>query len=172
MLIPEVIPLMILPNATLFLDAFLLLHIFKPIYRRMLLDVLDSNRIFGEALRQSFAGMESPTPIAGVEMVGVCIDAKDGTSNLFLMGMACVECLGAEKYRPYRLEGVRVMESSGEDSPEIESLRDRLIDLIEKGWNLGPKGCRRGRFPLRCSTKSRPCRIRAWLIPCRKFALI
>ena len=42
-------------------------------------------------------------PIVGVEMVGVCIDAKDGTSNLLLMGMACVECLGAEKYRPYRL---------------------------------------------------------------------
>ena len=53
------------------------------------------------------------------------------------MGMACVECLGAEKYRPYRLERVRVMESSGEDSPEIESLRDRLMDLIEKRLELG-----------------------------------
>ena len=88
------------------------------------------------------------------------------------MGMARVECLGAEKYRPYRLERVRVMESSGEDSPEIESLRDRLMDLIEKRLELGPKGCRLGRFPLRCSTKSRPCLIRAWLIPCRKLALI
>ena len=29
------------------------------------------------------------------------------------------------------------MESSGEDSPEIESLRDRLIDLIEKRLELG-----------------------------------
>ena len=79
-------------------------------------------------------------PIVGVGMVGVCIDAKDGTSNLFLMGMACVECLGAEKYRPYCLERVRVMESSGDDSPEIESLRDRLMDLIEKRLELGTEG--------------------------------
>ena len=77
--IPEVIPLMILPNATLFPDALLPLHIFKPRYGRMLSDVLDSHRIFGVALRQSVAGMESPTPIVGVGMVGVCIDSKDGT---------------------------------------------------------------------------------------------
>ena len=69
-------------------------------------------------------------PIVGVGMVRVCIDAKDDTSNLLLMGMARVECLGAEKYRPYRLERVRVMESSGEDSPEIESLvQQDLADL-------------------------------------------
>ena len=101
---------MILPNATLFPDALIPLHILKPRYRRMLSDVLDSYRIFGVALRQSVAGMESPMPIVVVEMVGVCIDAKDGTPNLLLMGMACVECLGAEKYMTYRLERVRVME--------------------------------------------------------------
>ena len=110
MQIPEVIPLMILPNATLFPDALLPLHIFEPRYRRMLSDVLDSHRMFGVALRQSVAGKESPMPIVGVGMVRVCIDAKDDTSNLLLMGMARVECLGAEKYRPYRLERVRVME--------------------------------------------------------------
>ena len=112
---PEVIPLKILPNATLLPDALLPLLIFKPRYRRMLSDFLDLYSIFVVALRQSVAGMESPTPIVGVGMVRVCIDAKDGTSNMLLMGMACMECLGAEKYRPYRLERVRVMESSGDD---------------------------------------------------------
>lgn len=80
-------------------------------------------------------------------MVRVCIYGKDDTSNLLLMGMARVECLGAEKYRPYRLERVRVMESSGEDSPEIESLRDRLMDLIEKRLELGTEGLSPGRIP-------------------------
>ena len=108
--IPEVIPLMILPNATLFPDALLPLYIFEPRYRRMLSDVLDSHRMFGVALSQYVAGKESPMPIVGVGMVRVCIDAKDGASNLLLMDMARVECLGAEKYRPYRLERVRVME--------------------------------------------------------------
>ena len=147
MQIPEVIPLMILPNATLFPDALLPLHIFEPRYRRMLSDVLVSHRMFGVALRQSVAGKESPMPIIGVGMVRVCIDAKDDTSNLLLMGMARVECLGAEKYRPYRLERVRVMESSGEDSPEIESLRDRLMDLIEKRLELGTEGLSPGTIP-------------------------
>ena len=111
-------------------------------------------------------------PIVGVGMVGVCIDAKDGTSNLLLMGMARVECLGAEKYRPYRLERVRVMESSGEDSPEIESLRDLLMDLIDKRLELGAEGLSPGMIPSALFNQNRLCRIRAWLIPCRKLALI
>ena len=64
------------------------------------------------------------------------------------MGMACVECLGAEKYRPYRLERVRVMESSGDDSPKIELLRDRLIYLIEKRLELGTEGLLPGKIHL------------------------
>ena len=83
--IPEVIPLMILPNATLFPDALLPLYIFEPRYRRMLSDVLDSHRMFGVALRQSVAWKESPMPIVGVGMVWVCIDAKEDTSNLLLI---------------------------------------------------------------------------------------
>ena len=67
----EVIPLIILSNATLFPDALLPLHIFKPRYRPMLSDVLDSHRIFGVALRQSVALKESPMPIVGVGMVRV-----------------------------------------------------------------------------------------------------
>ena len=78
--IPEVIPLMILPNATLFPDALLPLYIFEPRYSQMLSDVLDSHRMFGVALRRYVAGKESPMPIVGMGMVRVCIDAKDGTS--------------------------------------------------------------------------------------------
>ena len=63
------------------------------------------------------------------------------------MGTACVECLGAEKYMTYRLERVRVMESSGQDSPEIELLRDRVMDLIEKRLELGTKGLSPGNIP-------------------------
>ena len=77
--IPEVIPLMILPNATDFPDALLPLYIFEPRCRRMLSDVLDSNRMFGLALTQFVAGKESPMPIVGVGMAVVCNDAKDGT---------------------------------------------------------------------------------------------
>ena len=39
------------------------------------------------------------------------------------------------------------MESSGEDSPEIESLRDRLMDLIEKRLELGTEGLSPGTIP-------------------------
>ena len=88
-------------------------------------------------------------------MVRVCIDAKDDTSNLLLMGMARVECLGARSIGPivWRESGDGVVR---EDSPEIESLRDRLMDLIEKRLELGTEGLSPGTIPLRCSTKAGP----------------
>ena len=39
------------------------------------------------------------------------------------------------------------MESSGDDSPEIESLRHRLRDLIEKRLELGTEGLSPGTIP-------------------------
>ncbi|MEC7812657.1 MAG: hypothetical protein VX598_07585 [Verrucomicrobiota bacterium] len=50
MRISDKIPLMILPNATLFPEAIISLHIFESGYRRMLSDVLKSRRMFTSRL--------------------------------------------------------------------------------------------------------------------------
>jgi ATP-dependent Lon protease len=44
MKIPNEVPIMTLPNATLFPQALLPLYIFEPRYRQMLADALHSNR--------------------------------------------------------------------------------------------------------------------------------
>ena len=49
--LPSEVPVMTLPNATLFPQALLPLHIFEPQYRRMLKDVLHSDRMFAVAAR-------------------------------------------------------------------------------------------------------------------------
>ena len=50
MRISDKIPLMILPNATLFPEVIISLHIFESGYRRMLSDVLKSRRMFTSRL--------------------------------------------------------------------------------------------------------------------------
>ncbi len=50
MRISDKIPLMILPNATLFPEAIISLHILESGYRRMLSDVLKSRRMFASRL--------------------------------------------------------------------------------------------------------------------------
>ncbi len=50
MRITDKIPMMILPNATMFPEAIISLHILEPGYRRMLSDVLKSRRMFTSRL--------------------------------------------------------------------------------------------------------------------------
>ena len=50
--IPDEAPVMTLPNATLFPQAMMRLHIFEPRYRRMLEEVLHSRRMFIIAMRK------------------------------------------------------------------------------------------------------------------------
>ena len=47
--IPKNIPIMTLPEAVLFPQVIMPLHIFEERYRKMLLDVLDGPRVFGIA---------------------------------------------------------------------------------------------------------------------------
>src|SRR6266699_2414219 len=52
MKLPSEIPVMTLPNATLFPQALLPLYVFEPRYRQMLADALHSNRMFSVAMQK------------------------------------------------------------------------------------------------------------------------
>ncbi len=133
MLIPGKIPLMILSSATLFPDAILPLHIFEPRYRRMLSDVLESHRMFAIAMRRPGTRREVPMPVACLGLVRVCVGlcgfvwvcvgTRDGTSNLLLLGLKRIRCVGAARYKPYRVERVEPLVSTGEEAPEVSGLR-------------------------------------------------
>lgn len=128
--IPDKIPLMILPNTTLFPEAIIPLHIFESRYRRMLSDVLKSHRMFALAMRRPGASSEIPMPVACVGLIQVCVGAPDGKSNLLLLGLKRVQCAGAARYKPYRLERVEQLESTGEEAVGLSRLRDQLVKMV------------------------------------------
>ena len=82
MTLPDEVPVMTLPNATLFPQALLPLYIFESRYRQMLADALHSNRVMSVAMRKPNSARETPTEIAGVGMIRVSVAHKDGTSHL------------------------------------------------------------------------------------------
>ena len=131
--IPDKIPLMILPNATLFPEAMIPIHIFESRYRRMLADVLKSHRMFALAMRRPGASSEIPMPVACVGLIQVCVGAPDGTSNLLLLGLKRVQCAGATRYKPYRIERVEQLESTGEEAIGLSRLRDQLVKMLRSG---------------------------------------
>src|SRR3989475_12413599 len=100
MKIPSEIPVMTLPNATLFPQALLPLYIFEPRYRQMLTDALHSNRMFSVAMQRPGSRRETPSPVAGLGVIRVAVGHRDGTSDLILQGIPRVELAAAGRYKP------------------------------------------------------------------------
>jgi ATP-dependent Lon protease len=141
--LPEQLPVMTLPNVTLFPQALMPLHIFEPRYRQMLKDVLASDRLFIVAgLNTKLVGQkdqfEPPHRIASVGIVRACQENSDGTSNLLLQGLCRVEFLKIISDEPYRRVAVRVLTSH---APASESgnaqLRRDLARLLRLKQKLG-----------------------------------
>ena len=78
MKLPSEVPIMTLPNATLFPQALLPLYIFEPKYRQMLLDSLNTNRMFSVAMQKPGKNRETPCPVAGLGIIRVSVDHSDG----------------------------------------------------------------------------------------------
>src|SRR5512138_262509 len=107
MKLPCEVPVMTLPNATLFPQALLPLHIFEPRYRRMLADCLRSHRMFALAMQRPGRTRESPCTVAGLGLIRVSVEHSDRTSHLILQGLARVELGPARQYRPYRIHPIQ-----------------------------------------------------------------
>src|SRR5205814_10186063 len=92
--IPSQVPVMTLRDATLFPQALLPLYIFEPRYRRMLADMLRSERMFSVAMQKPGRTRETPCSVAGLGLIRVSVGHDDGTSHLILQGLARVEIVG------------------------------------------------------------------------------
>src|SRR5438132_13531561 len=106
MKIPLEVPVMTLPNATLFPQALLPLYIFEPRYRQMLADALHSNRMFSVAIQKPGSERETPSTVAGLGLIRVSVGHRDGTSHLILQALARVDLAETVRYRPYRVERI------------------------------------------------------------------
>ncbi len=134
--IPEEVPVMTLPNLAFFPQALLPLHIFEPRYRKMLREVLATNRLFAVAGMDSGKleepdAFEPPHRVATLGIVRACQKHDNGTSNLLLQGLCRVEFLDIVTDQPYRRARIRALASEPGGNPEAnERLRRELARLI------------------------------------------
>src|SRR2546422_2932138 len=137
MKIPREIPVMPLPNATLFPQALLPLYVFEPRYRQMLADALHSNRMFSVAMQKPGSPRGTPSPVAGLGLIRVSVGHRDGTSHLILQGIARVELQEAVRYKPYRIQRIRPIETPPCDNVKVDALVAKVRELLEERINLG-----------------------------------
>ena len=128
---------MTLPNATLFPQALLPLYIFEPRYRQMLADALHSDRMFSVAMQKPGSTRETPSPIAGLGLIRVSVGHRDGTSHLILQGIARVELETAVRYKPYRIQRIRPLETPPCDNVKVDALVAKVRELLEERIHLG-----------------------------------
>jgi Lon protease-like protein len=144
--VPEEVPVMTLPNVAFFPQALLPLLIFEPRYRRMLRDVLATNRIFAVACLDSAAGAleaqaEPPRRVACIGLVRACQKNGDGTSNLLLQGLCRVAIESIVGDEPYRRVRIRTLASRPGAAPgENARLRSELSRLIKLKLKFSPGG--------------------------------
>ena len=128
---------MILPKATLFPTALLPLYIFEPRYRQMLVDALQTNRMFSVAMQKPGVASEVPSPIAGLGLIRASVRHRDGTSHLILQGLARVQLETALRYQPYRVHRIRPLESLPGNNARVDALVAKVRELLEERTRLG-----------------------------------
>ena len=129
-MLPPTIPIFPLPNAVLFPNVFLPLHIFEPRYRAMVADALSADRIIGMVLLQPGyeADYEGRPPIFSVGCAGVLTHAErlgDGRFNIVLRGMERFRIAGEDDRKPYRIAHVDGLPEAVPDADRAELRRHR-----------------------------------------------
>lgn len=128
---------MTLPNATLFPQALLPIYIFEPRYRQMLADALHSDRMFSVAMQRPGTTRETPVPVAGLGLIRVSVGHRDGTSHLILQGLARVELVEAVRYKPYRIQKIKALETPPCDNVKVDALVAKVRELLSERNKLG-----------------------------------
>jgi Lon protease-like protein len=141
MKLPSEVPVMTLPHATLLPQAFLPLYIFEPRYRQMLRDSLGSARMFSVAMQKPGRIRESPSPVAGLGLIRGSVQHEDGTSHLLLQGIARVELAETVRYKPYRVQRIRPLESPPSNDVAVDALLAKVRELLDDRVKLGLSFC-------------------------------
>ena len=128
---------MTLPNATLFPQAMLPLYIFEPRYRKMLSDALNSHRMLTVAMQRQGRSREVPAGVGGLGLIRASVSNRDGTSHLILQGITRVELARAVRYKPYRVQRVRPLETTGRDSVAVDALTAKVLELVAERLEQG-----------------------------------
>jgi Lon protease-like protein len=134
--LPREVPVMILPGATLFPQGLLRLRIFEPRYRRMLAEALDGPRMFLVAMQKPGTTRESPLPVGGLGLIRMSVGHPDGTSHLLLQGLVRAELEEVVRYKPYRIQRIRPLETPPCDNVRVDALVAKVRELLQERLDL------------------------------------
>ncbi len=144
LVLPSHLPVMILPEATLFPHALMPLYLFEPKYRAMLDWVLARDRMFCIAMAKD-EDMEDEESVnfhitAGAGVVRACRTNEDGTSHLFLQGIGRVKLSGFSDEHPFVFAAIDAITThcSTDGDFILTRLRKALGLLQEEGVNIPP----------------------------------
>jgi Lon protease-like protein len=129
--LPDEVPVMTLPHATLFPQAMLPLYIFEPRYRRMLEDALASHRMFSVAMQKPTCKRETPCRVAGLGLIRASVQNKNGTSHLILQGLTRVRLDETVRHRPYRVARIQALQPKATESVAVDALTAKVRELVK-----------------------------------------
>ena len=140
--IPKEVPFMTLSDAVLFPQAIMPLFIFEQRYRKMLDDVLTSDRFFAVATlderTQETTTEEKFYPVAGIGIIRVCRQNPDGNLNLILQGVARAKLELVVNEKPYRKASIHpIISTPGGTDQQIASMKKQIVHLIQTQHRLG-----------------------------------
>ena len=143
-MLPPTIPLFPLPNAVLFPNVFLPLHIFEPRYRQMVAEALEGDRIIGMTLLRPGweADYEGRPPIYEVGCAGQIQQYEklpDGRYLILLRGVMTFRIASEDQRKPYRIARVEEVPDllKKEELGQLSTLRERLTQLLYVALPLG-----------------------------------
>jgi Lon protease-like protein len=131
--LPADVPVMVLPNASLFPYALLPLYIFEERYRSMLAWCLERNRMF--CIAQMKPGISEALDeedfynVAGLGLIRACVGNEDSTSQLVLQGLARVKLTNFVQYEPFRIAQIKELRSTVENEVEADALGLKVLEL-------------------------------------------
>ena len=129
-------PLFPLPNAVLFPDVFLPLHIFEDRYRMMVQDALSESRSIGIVLLREKDSHVSRIPtVYNVGCSGLithCERMANGCFNIVLRGQERFRILKEDHSKPYRRAMVEYLTEPIPAAEVLRQKRERLEQLLTK----------------------------------------
>ena len=138
-MLPPSIPIFPLPNAVLFPNVFLPLHVFEQRFRVLVADSLSDDRIIGMTLLRPGweADYDGRPPVYPVGCAGLITHSErlpDGRYNIILRGLEKFRIVGEDDARVYRLAHVEGLAESLDDADRraIRAARGRLEALLTR----------------------------------------
>jgi len=75
--------------------------------------------------------------VAGLGLIRVSVGHRDGTSHLILQGLARVELETPIRYKPYRVQRIRPLQTPPCDNVKVDALVAKVRELLEERIALG-----------------------------------